>query len=222
MRSRTPARRSTSSPTSRSGAHRGKFLHVAPDGRRRCRASERVCRSRSRRRTVILKIHGQSTARPSASGRASSSARTTTSTISPAPSWPASSRSTSPRAFAGATSSSSATAARLACGSSCTGSGAARRSSYRSWAVAAGARPARARVLAPAGHRRRSTSRSDEFARRGSSAAPWPRRALTVARPAAEPLQGARARSTTPSSTRTLLRPRARARDRCGNLSPHG
>ena len=56
------ARSSTSSRTSPAGRDRGKFCHVAPDGdARRDRRAERATRpsSRSSRRTVVLKLHGQ-------------------------------------------------------------------------------------------------------------------------------------------------------------------
>ena len=118
---RRRARSSTSSRTSRSGAHRGKFLHVA---RRTASPVSSVPNTYAElapeRRTVILKIHGGVDPRPGASGRASSSARTTTSTTSAQADLASVVPSASPPGCAAATSCSSATRSRVepACRSS--------------------------------------------------------------------------------------------------------
>ena len=68
------------------GRHRGRFCHLAPDGSAGfIELPNTYSRELSlERRTIILKLHGGSTRRRSANGRASSSPRTTTSTTSPA------------------------------------------------------------------------------------------------------------------------------------------
>ena len=75
------------------GRNRGKFLHVGADGIATLVEVPNAYGDISlERRTVILKIHGGIDRGPSVSGRASSSARTTTSTTSHRPRSPSSCR----------------------------------------------------------------------------------------------------------------------------------